>query len=135
VVHYPERSFTDGARVSNLIPDARLVVREGANGPLLNPDLPELFELVLDFIQEHASSGAVGGSDSAVQATSVVLTPQQLVVLRRVAAGDTDPEIAEALGIQPSTVSRHVHHILRKVGARNRAEAVSWGFTNHVLPG
>jgi DNA-binding NarL/FixJ family response regulator len=44
-------------------------------------------------------------------------------VLRHLAAGRTDREISEQLGISPRTVETHVGSILHKLGVRNRAEA------------
>lgn len=51
------------------------------------------------------------------------LTPRECEVLQRLAEGLTDHEIAEALTLSPRTVEMHVSSILRKLGARNRAEA------------
>jgi len=44
-------------------------------------------------------------------------------VLRMLADGLTDREIATALIISPRTVETHVSNILHKLGVRNRAEA------------
>ena len=51
------------------------------------------------------------------------LTPREGEVLRLVAGGYTDREIAVALTISIKTASVHVSHILRKLGASNRHEA------------
>jgi len=51
------------------------------------------------------------------------LTPREAQVLALVARGYTDREIAATLVISVKTVSVHVSHILRKVGAPNRLEA------------
>jgi DNA-binding NarL/FixJ family response regulator len=51
------------------------------------------------------------------------LTPREAEVLARLAEGLTDHEIAEVLTLSPRTVEMHVSSILRKLGARNRAEA------------
>jgi len=53
------------------------------------------------------------------------LTAREREVMELVSAGATNPEIATALVISESTVKSHVKHILRKLGAANRAEAVS----------
>ncbi|MCW2786672.1 MAG: modulated transcriptional regulator, LuxR family [Marmoricola sp.] len=53
-----------------------------------------------------------------------VLTSRELEVLRHMAAGDTNSRIASRLVISEGTVKSHVKHILRKLGAANRAEAV-----------
>jgi len=46
-------------------------------------------------------------------------------ILTRIAGGAHDREIAAALVVAESTIKTHVRHILRKLGARNRAEAVA----------
>jgi DNA-binding CsgD family transcriptional regulator len=53
------------------------------------------------------------------------LTAREREVIELVSSGATNQEIANALIISESTVKSHVKHILRKLGAANRAEAVS----------
>ncbi len=52
-----------------------------------------------------------------------VLSSRETEVLRLLADGLTDREIAGALAISPRTVESHVSSLLRKLGVRNRAEA------------
>lgn len=54
-----------------------------------------------------------------------VLTRRERQVLRQMAAGDTNARIARTLVVSEGTVKSHVKHILRKLGATHRAEAVS----------
>jgi|TARA_B100000586_G_scaffold205913_1_gene153483 NarL family two-component system response regulator LiaR len=54
-------------------------------------------------------------------------------VLRLVAAGRTDREIAEELIIGVRTVNTHVSNILNKTGAANRAEAVNYANQNGLV--
>ncbi len=54
------------------------------------------------------------------------LSKREVEVLRLVAVGRTDREIAEALIISVRTVSTHVGNILNKTGAANRAEAATY---------
>jgi DNA-binding CsgD family transcriptional regulator len=53
------------------------------------------------------------------------LTRRELDVLSAIRSGSTNREIAASLGIAVSTVKRHVEHILEKLEARNRAQAVA----------
>lgn len=55
--------------------------------------------------------------------TASGLTPRQLEVLKCVAVGMSNQEIARALGITTGTVKLHIHTILALIGARNRTEA------------
>jgi DNA-binding NarL/FixJ family response regulator len=51
------------------------------------------------------------------------LSPRELDVLRQLAAGKSNPEIAEVLYIGRGTVRTHVSNILTKLDARTRTEA------------
>ncbi|MDP9314122.1 MAG: response regulator transcription factor [Chloroflexota bacterium] len=64
------------------------------------------------------------GNGAPTEAT-VNLTDRELEVLRLLANGATDRQIADRLVIAESTAKKHVQHILRKLRARNRAEAVA----------
>ena len=59
------------------------------------------------------------------QALGGLLTRRELEVLELMAAGASNAQIAERLVISVGTVKSHVKHILRKLRAANRAEAVS----------
>jgi len=52
------------------------------------------------------------------------LSAREVEVLEAVAAGHTNREIAAELYLSPHTVKDHVSAVLKKIGARNRAEAV-----------
>jgi DNA-binding CsgD family transcriptional regulator len=54
------------------------------------------------------------------------LSPREVEVLRLIAAGRSNQEIAAALFISPNTVARHVNHIFHKTGATNRVEAARY---------
>jgi DNA-binding NarL/FixJ family response regulator len=53
------------------------------------------------------------------------LTPRQLEILQLIAAGNSTSEIAAQLCLSPETVRWHVKSILRKLRAKNRAEAAA----------
>jgi DNA-binding NarL/FixJ family response regulator len=54
------------------------------------------------------------------------LTPRELQVLQLVAAGSTNKEIADALGVAASTVERHLVNLYTKIDARRRADAIAY---------
>jgi DNA-binding NarL/FixJ family response regulator len=53
------------------------------------------------------------------------LTRREYDILRRVAMGETNPEIACALGLTRNTVKTYLQRTLEKLGARNRVEALT----------
>jgi DNA-binding NarL/FixJ family response regulator len=53
------------------------------------------------------------------------LTRREYEVLRRVAMGETNVEIAAAIGLSRNTVKTYLHGALQKLGARNRVEALA----------
>jgi two-component system, NarL family, nitrate/nitrite response regulator NarL len=53
------------------------------------------------------------------------LTRREYDILRRISMGETNPEIAEALGLTRNTVKTYVQSALNKLGARNRIEALN----------
>lgn len=61
------------------------------------------------------------------------LTPRQLQVLRRVAAGETNKAIADALFISERTVERHVSNIFTKLDVSSRAAATAHAYEHELL--
>ena len=62
------------------------------------------------------------------------LSERELEVLALLASGRTNSEIAGALFVSTGTVKSHVNNIYRKLGARNRAEAIARARALGVVP-
>ena len=90
-------------------------------------------ELVRAIRQVHAGDSYLSPAIGAVLARQVahprrgggLLSARELAVLRLVAAGQSNQQIAESLGISERTVKFHVTSIFNKLGADNRAQAVA----------
>ena len=77
----------------------------------------------LDRTDTAAGQAQLTGSDEAAS----VLTPRELDVLKLVAQGLSNPDIARRLVLSEHTVHRHLANILRKLGLSSRAAAAAWG--------
>lgn len=73
-----------------------------------------------------APRGRSGGADAA-------LTEREVEVLRLVADGRTDREIAGALFVSHHTVANHVRNVLGKLDVRSRAAAVALAARHGML--
>jgi NarL family two-component system response regulator LiaR len=62
------------------------------------------------------------------------LTPREREVLSLLTKGLSNPEIADRLGISPSTAKAHVSNILSKMGVSSRAEAISVALQQNLVP-
>ena len=70
------------------------------------------------------------GADA--QALPDDLTRREAEVLRLIAAGLSNAEIAAALVVSNATVKTHVNHIFSKTGARDRAQAVRYAYQHGI---
>ena len=61
------------------------------------------------------------------------LSPRQSEILRSIVRGLSNPDIAKQLGISLDMVKEHVETLFQKIGASNRAEAVSIALRKHLL--
>jgi DNA-binding NarL/FixJ family response regulator len=69
------------------------------------------------------ASGASGGADDE-------LTPREAEVLRLIAAGQSNREIARTLFVSEATVKTHVNRIFAKTASRDRAQATRYAYTH-----
>ena len=61
------------------------------------------------------------------------LSEREAEVLRLIAGGGTNREIAKALGISERTVDRHVSNIFTKLDVSSRAAATSFAHEHHIV--
>jgi DNA-binding NarL/FixJ family response regulator len=80
-----------------------------------------------------ALAARLGDQSSAMQRTALSgLSPREIEVLRLLAGGKTNREIAETLFLSARTVERHITNLYLKIGVQNRAEAIAFAH-EHVL--
>jgi DNA-binding NarL/FixJ family response regulator len=67
------------------------------------------------------------------RARSVKLTPRELEILRLVAEGLTNKEIAARLHVEQQTIKNHMHNILERLSLRRRQQAVQYAWEAGML--
>ena len=67
------------------------------------------------------------------RAKNVKLTPRELEILRLVAEGLTNKEIAARLHVEQQTVKNHMHNILERLSLRRRQQAVQYAWEAGML--
>lgn len=132
-------AFECGRELAALIPGARFVPLPGELHPPAHGDSNAVLRVIAEFLGDPEPE-RLGEAGLSMQLTAspaadmpapapraaanpAGLTPRELEVLRLLATGKSNPQIAAALIISLNTVERHVNHILAKTGAANRVEA------------
>lgn len=80
-------------------------------------------ELLRQYVARQRSAVSEGRGKGTSGAGA--LTRRERQVLARIGLGETDAEIGKALGIAAKTASKHVEHVLEKLGVENRTAAVA----------
>ena len=148
-IQMPEMGGLDALiAIRNESPDARIImlttyagdaqvmraIKAGACGYLLKS---ALHRELLDTIRGvHAGKKALSAEVSyevAEHAADDALTPAEVRVLRLIAAGNANKEIAEQLSISEETVKGQVRNILSKLGAKDRTHAAVIGLKRGII--
>ena len=114
------RSGAVGYLTKDLSPEA---LQRAVRG-IRSGDLAMSRSMAADVIHD-LSTGPRRGTSDVADPRLASLSGREEEVLRHLAEGLTDREIAERLGISPRTVETHVGSILHKLGVRNRAQAAA----------
>jgi DNA-binding NarL/FixJ family response regulator len=80
----------------------------------------DLLRSMADREQSSASPSGVAASEESL---SEPLTARETEILRLLAQGQTNPQIARELVVSPGTVKNHVRHIIAKLGVSDRTQA------------
>jgi LuxR family transcriptional regulator, maltose regulon positive regulatory protein len=127
------RVFADeGPPMETLL--ARLIAAQRSGGPAAEVPLGCLARLQRALGAPGIAPAAGRGSVTAVPGLVEQLTSRELEVLEMLAAGRSNQAIASQLVITLDTVKKHVSHILGKLGAANRTEAVTRARELRLIP-
>ena len=100
---------------------------------------------LIDAIQRASQGNALWTRDELRRVTGALATPRirgeievaltqrESDVLRQLALGLTNKEIAQTLSISYETVKEHVQHILRKIGVTDRTQAAVWAVRKDLI--
>jgi DNA-binding NarL/FixJ family response regulator len=145
----PEMSGIDAiSAIRGEFPEARVIMltthagdvqisralRAGARAYLLKGSLRK--ELLETIRAVHAGQKRLSpevAAEIAEHATDNALTPREIDVLRLVAGGNANKEIAAKLSLTEETVKSHIRNILSKLGANDRTHAVTIGLKRGII--
>jgi two-component system, NarL family, response regulator len=129
-------------------PEARIIVlttysgdvqvvralRAGARGYLLKGDVhTDLLETIRAVHAGHKRVPPEVAAELAMHTADDRLSERELDVLRLIAQGNANKEIAAQLSIREDTVKSHVGNILEKLGANDRTHAVIIGLKRGII--
>ena len=129
-------------------PEARIIVlttyagdvqalralKAGARAYLLKNALhKELIETIRVVHTGRKSLSAEVSMELAEHATDDALTPAEIRVLRLIAQGNANKEVAKQLALSEETVKGQVRNILAKLGAKERTHAAMIGFKRGII--
>ena len=121
------RVFADEGAPMRALLGRLIAAQRSEQDPARVVPLDYLARLLRAFDGQHIEPGPGQVASAAVPGLVEPLTARELEVLGFLAAGKSNPRIAGELVITLDTVKKHVSHILDKLGAANRTEAVTRG--------
>ena len=124
--------FELGRRLAARIPGATFITLQGADHLPWYGDAGAVARAALEFAGVDRPAGRDRGTDGP-RATDTDLSARELEVLRLVAAGLSDAEIAQRLVLSPHTVHRHVANIRTKLRLPSRAAAAAHAARSGLL--
>ena len=145
----PEMSGIDAmSSIRGEFPDARIIVltthagdfqvsralKAGARAYLLKGSLrKELLDTIRAVHAGHKRLSPEVAAEIAEHAIDDALTPREIDVLRLVARGNANKEIAAQLSLTEETVKSHIRNMLAKLGANDRTHAVAIGLRRGII--
>ncbi len=109
----------------------RAVLAAAAGQAVLDPGVQQRLASAAARAPEPSGSGSGSGSGAGSPdspAGDGELTPREAEVLRLIAAGQSNREIARSLFVSEATVKTHVNRIFAKTGSRDRAQAMRYAY-------
>jgi DNA-binding NarL/FixJ family response regulator len=131
-----DRSVIDALRAG-----ARGYLTKDAGGAEIRHALKQVLDshAVIDPAVQHHVVNAIATlppaqAGQSLPALPAGLTPREAEVLSLIASGMSNREIAEHLTVSEGTVKSHINHLLTKIDARDRAQAVTFAYQRGLAP-
>jgi DNA-binding NarL/FixJ family response regulator len=136
------------SRIRQEFPDAKILVlstyagdvqvlhaiKAGARGYLLKGNVrTELLEAIRTVHAGHKRIPPEIAAELAEHAADDHLSPREIDVLRLIGEGNANKQIADKLSIGETTVKNHISNILSKLGANDRAHAVTLALQRGII--
>ena len=114
--------------------DIQRALQAGARGYMLKGMPPaELIDGIRDVHAGRKRIPAAVAAQLAEHAHEEPLTARELEVLQRLATGERNRDIAGQLSVTEETVKVHVKHVMEKLGAKDRTEAVAIALRRGII--
>jgi pimeloyl-ACP methyl ester carboxylesterase/DNA-binding CsgD family transcriptional regulator len=122
------------AELAGELPGGRLAVLPGSSAGLFFEATELVVDRIVAFVRDPLAEPIAAAEIRPARPArgSGGLSPRETEVLRLLAGGDSNGQIAARLGLSINTVERHVVNLYRKIDARGRAEATAWAIRNGV---
>ncbi len=126
----------DRSVISALRAGARGYLTKDASGAEIRQALRQVLDnqaAIDPAVQHHVVDAIATGSPDQHRRLPAGLTPREAEVLSLIAAGLSNSEIAALLVISEGTVKSHINHLLAKIDARDRAQAVTYAYQQGLI--
>jgi len=136
------------SRIRSEFPNAKIIVlstysgdvqvlraiKAGARGYILKGHVGrELLEAIRCVYAGHKRIPPEIAAELAEHAADDALSSREMDVLRLIASGNSNKQIADKLSVGESTIKSHITNILSKLGANDRAHAVTIGLQRGII--
>ncbi|MFZ0783609.1 MAG: response regulator transcription factor [Candidatus Sulfotelmatobacter sp.] len=148
-IQMPSMNGTEAiGRIRNEFPNAKIIVlstysgdvqvlraiKAGARGYIVKGHVHrELLDAIRSVHAGHKRIPPEIAAELAEHAADDELSSREIDVLRRIAAGSSNKQIADKLSIGETTVKSHIRSILSKLGANDRTHAVTIGLQRGII--
>lgn len=148
-IQMPNMNGTEAiGQIRNEFPNAKIIVlstysgdvqvlraiKAGARGYILKGHVHrDLLETIRSVHAGHRKLPPEIAAELAEHAADDALSSREMDVLRLIAAGNANKQIADKLSIGETTVKSHITNILSKLGANDRAHAVTIGLQRGII--